>query len=508
MSGTKVADLYTLLGLKVNQSQWQRGDAMINGMKAGLAGLAVYFGGGFLGKALVGFNANVQDTKTQIAGMLALTKKTDLADQVAVADQLYANLQRRAASLPGTTAEYAQMLGAVTQSITDAGLGLQDLEDITVNAVVGAKAFGIAWDVAARDIDQALRGQFKSVDAFSGKILGSAGFKGESGRERFNALSAKRRGEVLKAALTQKQLTQLAERQGQSFRGILSTVQDAFQQFFGRVGAPLFKAISEELKSWSVWLEANRARVDAFADAMATGIVRALDLVKAAIMGVVGVVEFFIEHAELGQAVLIAFGAVLTAFAARAALAWIIAFAPLAIAFAKITLFVLVVRRLVDAFKNGSTAMKVAIAAVALALGLLMGPIAPFAAAVAGIVLAVQAIADNWETVKEKIVEAIDAVEDFFGALGGAVDPNAARKALAERQARSAAPSSDTSMLAPVVPTAAPAYGGGAAGPVTNTLSASFTIQGVTDPQAVATVVDQRIQRVFSDAFDTRKGGR
>ncbi len=38
------------------------------------------FGVRAAGKALLGFNSTVQDTKLQIAGMLALTKKTDLAD--------------------------------------------------------------------------------------------------------------------------------------------------------------------------------------------------------------------------------------------------------------------------------------------------------------------------------------------------------------------------------------------------------------------------------------------
>jgi hypothetical protein len=40
----------------------------------------------------------------------------------------------------------------------------------------------------------------------------------------------------------QKQLTQLAAAQGQTFNGALSTLQDTIEQFFGKVGLPLFKA--------------------------------------------------------------------------------------------------------------------------------------------------------------------------------------------------------------------------------------------------------------------------
>lgn len=505
MSGIKVADLYGLLGLKVDESQWKRGNQAIGGMKSALVGLAAYFGGALLGKSLIGFNADVQETKTQIAGMLALTKKTDLADQVAVADQLYANLQKRAASLPGTTAEYAQMLGAVTQSITDAGLGLQDLEDITVNAVVGAKAFGISWDVAARDIDQALRGQFHSVDQFTGKILGSIGFKGESGRKKFNAMSQKERGETLKRALTQKQLTQLAEAQGNSFRGVLSTVQDTIQQFFGRVGAPLFKAITTELKSWIKWLDANKERVDAFAQSVGAGLVVAFGAVKSAVLGVVDVINFFIEHAELGKSVVIALGIVLAAFAIDAAIAWAIAFAPLIAAVAILTAIVLAVRKMVDVFKNGSTAMKAAIAGVAIALGLLIGPLAPILAAVA-------AIAAYWDDVKTAIIDATTAVERFFEKVGnaafGTADVQKAGQYLIDQKTAGAA-AGGTGVTAPAsVPTTVPAYATAASSTTTSTVSNTFQINGATDPQAVATAVDQRLQKVFADSHDTRRGGK
>lgn len=265
-----------------------RASALFNRIGAAAAGV---FGIREGYKALIGFNSTVQDTKQQVAGMLALTKKTDLADQVAVADRLYANLQRRAKALPGTTSEYTQMLGSITQPITDAGGGLKDLEDMTVNSVVAAKALRVQWDAAARDIDQALRGQFHSTDQFTGKILGSVGYKGEEGREKYNAMSADQRLEVLRGALLQKQLTQLANAQGESFGGMLSTLQSTVQEFFGKVGLPLFKAISAELKRWNVWLDDNTDKVDAFAQKLGDGLVKGFGVVK-------NVVGFLVDHAD------------------------------------------------------------------------------------------------------------------------------------------------------------------------------------------------------------------
>lgn len=257
-------------------------------------GLAVVgaIGARTLGKAMVGFNSSVEDTKLQIAGMLALARKTDLVDQVSAADRVYANLQKRAASLPGTTMEYAKMAGMLTQPIVDAGLQMKDLEDITVNAVVGAKALGVEWEVAGRDIDQALRGQFHSTDVFTGKLLGSMGYKGEEGRAKYNALNAEKRADELKRALLQPQLTQLAAAQGATFSGMLSTLQDSLEQTVGKVGLPLFQAITVEIKNWNKWIDANARRINEVAHSVGEGLVTGFGAVKDAL-------TFLVNHADL-----------------------------------------------------------------------------------------------------------------------------------------------------------------------------------------------------------------
>lgn len=231
-----------------------------------LIATAAGFGFGKLIASGLKYNATVEDTRNQIAGMLALTKKTDVDAQLGTAGDLVTNLLQRAKALPGSAQDYAQFMGAITQTITDAGLSLKDLEEITVNGVVGAKAFGIAWDVAARDVNQALMGQFHAVDQFTGRILGSIGYKGEEGRKKFNALSAKQRAEVLKQALTQKQLTQLADLQGKSASGRWATFADNAKMALGRVTAPLLARLVGLLERVNTWLDKNSARVDAFAD--------------------------------------------------------------------------------------------------------------------------------------------------------------------------------------------------------------------------------------------------
>ncbi len=333
---------------KDTESFGKRAESSFDSASAALKTYAVYLGGRFAYDKLIKFNGTVEESRNQIAGMLALTKKTDLNDQLGTADELMANLQKRAATLPGTTAEYVAMLGMITQPVSDAGLGMKDLEDLTVGAVVAAKALSVQADVGARDIDQALRGQFHATDQLTGKLLGARGFKGEEGRERFNSMSAKQRAEEIKAALTQPQIKQLAEAQGKTFSGVLSTLQDSMEQFFGRVGKPLFEGITASIKDLNAWLEANDATIKEVGAAIAGALVTAFGYLKAAVAGTVEVIKFFIDHAELTKSLLIALGLVATAFGIQAAAAWVMATWPILLVVAAITAVVYAIRWLMQ----------------------------------------------------------------------------------------------------------------------------------------------------------------
>jgi hypothetical protein len=282
-------------GLEDVEKKADKAARATGGLGSILGRLGALAAGGFgiqqAGKHLVGFNANVEDTKLQIGGMLALVRKTDLADEMVRADRVFANLQKRAASLPGTTQEYARFAGMITQPIIDAGLGMRDLEDLTVNAVVAAKSLGEQAEVAARDISQVLRGQFHSTDPFAGKVLGSIGYKGEDGRKRFNELSAQERASELRRALMQKQWAQLAAAQGATFNGMLSTFQDTLQQLLGKIGLPLFKAITQELKEWNAWAADNGDKLAAWGKEFGESLVDGFRFVKDAL-------GFLVDHKE------------------------------------------------------------------------------------------------------------------------------------------------------------------------------------------------------------------
>lgn len=511
----EVAELFAALGIKIDKASWDRANGAIQSMGKALGGMvakAQNWGrslSGVLVKAAAGlgiaklvttglkFNSTIEETRNQIAGMLALTKKTDLNDQLGVANTLMDNLRARAAKLPGTTAEYVAMLSRLTQPVTDAGLGLQDLEDITVNSVVGAKALGVAWDVAARDIDQALRGQFHSVDQFTGKLLGARGFKGEEGRSRFNAMSARQRAQIIKDALMQKQLTQLAAAQGATAAGKWSTFIDTAQQTLGRVMAPLFARLVQHLEKINAWLEKNQAKVTAFAKTVGDVLVTAID-------AVVETIEFLAENKELAIAL------------AAIAAAFLLISSPVLLVVAAVVALILIIKKLgpvfeavkrtvVNVFREIDRAFTDITDSVDDLFTVFAAPwIAAFEAIRSGFAAAWNWIGARIEQLKSAagwLLEKVERIARFVGIN------ELAPSSVSERINQ--APGVTAPGARPVY---APGFAGAGApgGPVTNTLTLNPTIEinGVTDPQTVGSIVEQKMRQVASDAYSTLRGGR
>jgi len=501
----QVADLFGLLGIKIDKVSWDRANKAIGGMGKSLGGLmqkAQSWGGsltGTLARLTAGygfgklvetglkFNANMEDTKNQIAGMMALATKTDLNDNLGKAGTLLDHLRERAAKLPGTTAEYAQMLGMLTQPILDAKLSMQDLEDLTVNSVVGAKALGVEWSAAARDIDQALRGSFHSTDVFTGKLLGSLGFKGEEGRARFNQLSAKDRAQTLKRALTQKQLTQLAAAQGQTASGKFSTLVDTAQQTLGRVMAPLFAKLVGYLEQVNQWLDKNSAKVAQFAGTIGGVLVTALEQIVEAI-------KFLAENPELAAGL----GVILGVFLAMSSPITMIVIAVIAL--------VKIVKALGPAFVAVKNAAADALGWIDDQLVALGGAIvnlgetiaAPFIAAWDAVKAAFDAvynwIRDKLSWVEGKIGWLVGKAGTIAGFVGGGV--GLAAPAIVG--------------AAPAIPTI-PAPAGGAT--TTNNTQVSVgdihvNAPDVSDPAKVAQIVRSEFRQTMSDAYAAARGGR
>lgn len=253
----------------------------VNGLKSLLLGsVAAVAGLGIIGKmstAFVGFNSNVEQSKIQIAGLFELNKGRAWNDNMAESSALVDRLAIRMKDAVGTTSDAVSMASMLVQPLAAAHATMGQIENTTVGAVVAAKAFGIEAGQAALDIQQALGGTLGNKDRFALAFLGPQGFSPET----FNKLSASKRLEVITKALNGRAIQEMAKAQGESFAGVTSTMEDNLQQTLGKIGKPLFVAITNEVKQWNAWFEKNPEKVKQIAESVAKSLVQAFSMIKA-----------------------------------------------------------------------------------------------------------------------------------------------------------------------------------------------------------------------------------
>lgn len=224
-------------------------------------GAVAYFGIRGASKALVGFNSNIEQAQIKMAGLLQLNTGRSFNSQLRESKELFGALQKRAAKSVGTTSDMVEMASMLTRPVTAAGLGMKDLEEITAGATVAAKAFGIEAGQAALDLEQALMGTLGKKDRFARALLEPMGY----GTDTFNKKSAKERADILRRAFQQDGIKNMAAAQEKSFSGMLSTLQDSAERFFGLVGEGLFSELKKALDAANKWVDQNQGKIREFA---------------------------------------------------------------------------------------------------------------------------------------------------------------------------------------------------------------------------------------------------
>lgn len=253
------------------------------------AGAGAYFGIRAGVKHLIGFNDQMQQSRIQMAGMIQLTTGLDSAASSSRANDLVDTLQQKAKLSVGTTKDMVDMASMITRPVLAAGVGMSKLADFTAQAVVASRAFGIESGMAARDIEAALMGQLRSVDRFSRALLEPLGYVGEEGRKAFNELGAAARAAKLEEALGGDAIKSMAAAQENSFSGVLSTFQDTLQMTMGEVGLPLFKEVTDEIRTWNEWITKNGDKVSDLGTSMGKGLVTGFKAIKS-------VIGFLVDH--------------------------------------------------------------------------------------------------------------------------------------------------------------------------------------------------------------------
>lgn len=265
-----------------------RSSGALLGVLGRIGGLVVgTFGARAAGKALIGFNSDLEQAKITMAGMIQLNMGGSWAKNMQTATNLVGDFQQMAKASVGTTKDFVDMAQLITRPLTAAGGSMQDLKDATKGAVIASRAFNIDPEAASRDIESALQGTLTAKDRFARALLEPMGYD----TTKFNALSATKRLDTLIKAFNSPAIKDMAKAQENSFSGVMSTFEDNIQMTVGKIGLPLFKALTEEVKSWNTWLDNNQDKVKEISESLAKGLVQGFGMVK-------DVISFLIDHKD------------------------------------------------------------------------------------------------------------------------------------------------------------------------------------------------------------------
>jgi hypothetical protein len=262
-----VRELAAKLSLQTDKASFRAGDAAITSTKQSLQGIpdaamavkAALVGvvGYGMKKAFIDFNSEIEQSVIALAAVQKMFKGTEWGASMETATKLVDHYQEVAKKSVGETRDFIFMHKSVAAAAYQAGASLEDVKKITEGAVVAASAMGESAYLSSMDIKQALTKGVEIRDRFMIQLLAAKDNFGAITKEQFNAMSKLQRVEVLKKKLQSDWIKDAAKQMEFSFAGVVSTLKDTLNITMGKIGLPLFKAITTEIIKWNQWMEKN-----------------------------------------------------------------------------------------------------------------------------------------------------------------------------------------------------------------------------------------------------------
>lgn len=270
------------------------------GLTRALKGLAVTVAAGFGFRAgkkwLIDYNAEMDSAKIKMATLTSLSLGGTWIENQKRANALVRQFTADAAKGVGTTQDYVEFAGDITKPLLDAGASMKQLTELTKSGVTAAKTFGIAGDVAGRDIQQMLLGTVKLVDRLP-RLLGTSA---EEWNKMVREEGPEKTLQELERLLNSKSMQEAAAAYGKSWDGVTSTMEDNIQRTLGKVGLPLMKRLSEEVKKVNKFFEENPEKVQKFITDFSDALIKGFEVVKS-------VISFIIENKDVLMSIAKAF---------------------------------------------------------------------------------------------------------------------------------------------------------------------------------------------------------
>lgn len=254
--------------------------------------------------ALIGFNEEMQNTKIGLSAMLQQGYGATFAQANGGADRMLKTYQQMSQELPITTSELAAFGNAVTIGTIQAGGRIDDITNIAKMGSAAAKVFGKDTIATSQAITEMLMGNARKQNGTVQLMLGMAHTEAKA----FNALSADKRLSVVEKVLNSQGMKDAVGQMSSSFAGVTSTLEDKLQLLFGKIGLPLFNAITKEVSSWNDWLDKNVDKVDAFAKTVGTSLVHGFEMIRDAFGFIAAHADTLITVAKVYAAIKIGSG--------------------------------------------------------------------------------------------------------------------------------------------------------------------------------------------------------
>ena len=225
---------------------------------------------------LVMFNKEVENAKISLTAMVEGGFGGNFDYARGQAESLYNEFQKFSQMTPMTTQEMLEFSRGVAVSTQQAGGSIKDIVTITEQGAVAAKALGMESHYASRELSEMLAGNINNRMLFAKQLAGLGGKTVEDLR----GMKSGERLAFLKATLTSPAMKDAVGAMSQSFSGVTSTLIDKVQILLGKIGLPLFKAITAEVTRWNEWIDKNSVSIDHFAKTVAEGLVSAFMTIR------------------------------------------------------------------------------------------------------------------------------------------------------------------------------------------------------------------------------------
>lgn len=243
----------------------------LNGLIAGLGIGAAAFAGLHAGKKFfVDFNSEMETAKISLSTVTAMNLAVPFDRARVATDKLYERFQALAAQSPATTKDFVNMANSISGGVLAAGLGLQGLERVTAGAITASTALGAPAEMLALDITQMLAGTVGIRDRYARQLLSGIG---EKDYHKFNKYDATKRAELVAKTFDQSSLADASKSFETSFKGVTSTLEDNIEIKLGKVGLPLFRAVTAEVQRWNDWMTLNKTKLDEIGKSVSDGLI-------------------------------------------------------------------------------------------------------------------------------------------------------------------------------------------------------------------------------------------